>query len=88
IVQLRSGAVGFNAFLKKIEQSTNTLCRQYRGLETVNHFLFFCRRYREQRQKLKRSLGHNAHTAREVLGNPKKSNSPVRYALTTNRFQH
>ncbi|KAH9943967.1 hypothetical protein B0H21DRAFT_680631, partial [Amylocystis lapponica] len=49
VVQLRSGAVGLNAFLKKIKQAPNALCQLCREPETVPHFLFFCRRFREQR---------------------------------------
>ncbi|KAH9942979.1 hypothetical protein B0H21DRAFT_656571, partial [Amylocystis lapponica] len=45
VVQLRSGAVGLNAFLKKIKQAPNALCQLCREPETVPHFLFFCRRF-------------------------------------------
>ncbi|KAI0922898.1 hypothetical protein AcV5_010542 [Taiwanofungus camphoratus] len=49
LIQLRTGIIGLNGFLKKIKQQQSALCETCRAPETVNHFLFFCRHYQEQR---------------------------------------
>ena len=49
LMQLRSGHVALNMFLKKIRAFESALCPRCAAPESVSHFLLHCRRYMSQR---------------------------------------
>lgn len=88
LVQLRTGAVALNCFLKKIKQHHSVLCETCRTPETVNHYLLLCRRFREQRRALRIAVGRRANSIKAVLGNPKHFRAIANYVQATGRFVH
>ena len=52
IIQLRTGHVALNVFLKKIKAVDSALCKRCRTPETVAHFLKHCARYEKQHKAL------------------------------------
>ncbi|KIM34827.1 hypothetical protein M413DRAFT_46307, partial [Hebeloma cylindrosporum] len=49
VTQLQSGHIGLNAFLARIKAVDSAACSTYGVPETVDHFLFQCSRFLEQR---------------------------------------
>ena len=58
------------------------LCECQEEKETVEHFLFKCPRWKEQRAIL-----NGVKTVREVLGERKNSEKAVRFLLATKRLE-
>jgi len=56
LTQLRTGKTFLNEYLHKIKASDTAAC-QRRCIESVAHFLFSCRRWRQQRAKLQKQHG-------------------------------
>jgi len=83
LIQLRSGKIGFNVFLKQARvPNIEALCECKEAEETVRHFLFKCPRWREQRAIL-----NGLKTVKEALGERKNSEKVVKYLLATKRLE-
>ena len=54
--KLRLGHAGLNYHLNRFEMADSPLCETCRESETVTHFLLTCRRYVNQRDRLKQAL--------------------------------
>jgi hypothetical protein len=52
LVQLRTGMARLNGYLHRIQAVPSEICACGRSLETVEHFLFTCTKWREQRKLL------------------------------------
>jgi hypothetical protein len=52
LVQLRTGMSRLNGYLHRIQAAPSELCACGRAQETVEHFLFTCTRWTEQRKAL------------------------------------
>jgi hypothetical protein len=87
LVQLRTGHVSLNAFLKKIKAEESALCRQCRQPETVTHYFKHCRRYIAQRNRLRRKAGKASHSIPRLLGDQKIVPHTLQYIQDTQRFQ-
>jgi len=87
LVQLRSGHVGLNVFLKKCKAVPSPLCRQCKQPETVTHFLIHCRRYLPARAALKKEVGKAANSVSRLLSDPKLIHSTLRYISATRRLK-
>ena len=83
LIQLRSGKIGLNAFLKRAKvPNIEALCECKKAEETVRHFLFKCPRWNEQRAIL-----NGLKTIKEALGERKNSEKVVKYLLATKRLE-
>ena len=72
-----------NAFLKSARvPNIEALCDCKKEKETVEHFLFKCPRWKEQRAIL-----DGLKTVRETLGERKNSEKAVKYLLATKRLE-
>lgn len=52
LAQLRTGMAQLNTYLYRIKASTTDQCECGQAAETVEHFLFRCRRWTEQRAEM------------------------------------
>ncbi|KAJ6614771.1 hypothetical protein B0H10DRAFT_1723276, partial [Mycena sp. CBHHK59/15] len=89
LTQLRMGHVGLNAYLARFGAVDSGLCQTCREPETVNHFLFTCRRFCYQRGVLRRALFNDERqplNKRTVLGKPKNRSALLAYVTATGRF--
>jgi ribonuclease HI len=86
IVQLRTGHVSLNLFLKKIKAEESALCKHCREPETVAHYLKHCKRFTMQRGKLRYKIGKASHSIPRLLGDPKIIPATLRYIQDTGRF--
>jgi hypothetical protein len=86
LVQLRTGHVSLNAFLKKIKVLDTTLCRKCRQPATITHYLKHCTRFKEQCNHLRRKAGKACHAIPWLLGDPNIILFTLRYIQDTRRF--
>jgi hypothetical protein len=87
LVQLCTGHVALNTFLKKIKAVQTALCLTCQQPETVTHFLIHCKRYHTQRKSLKREVGKAANSVAQLLGHPKVIRSTLKFIAATRRFK-
>lgn len=85
LTQLRTGHIGLNRFLFRINAVTSPLCALCRTPETVDHFILHCRRFTKERHVLRKTLKKslNLHM---LLGKPKHVTKLLRYVHSTERF--
>ena len=83
LIQLRTEKIGFNAFLNNARvPNIEALCDCKEEEETVEHFLFKCPKWKEQRVIL-----NGLKTVRETLGDRGNSEKAVKYLLATKRLE-
>jgi hypothetical protein len=87
IIQLRTGHVSLNLFLKKIKAVDSALCKRCREPETVTHYLKHCKRFTAQRTRLRDEVGKAAHSTPHLVGDPKTIPATLRYIQDTRRFE-
>jgi len=82
LIQLRTTKIGLNSFLKSARiPGIQALC-ECQEEETIEHFLFKCPRWTEQRAVL-----NGLKTVRETLGEKKNSEKVVKFLLATKRLE-
>ncbi|KAJ7202248.1 hypothetical protein B0H12DRAFT_994680, partial [Mycena haematopus] len=89
LTQLRTGHIGLNAYLARFGAVNSALCQTCQEPETVNHFLLSCRRFRTQRDTLRRALfvdGRQSLTKRTLLGKVKNRSRLLEYIRATGRL--
>jgi hypothetical protein len=67
LTQLRTGKTSLNVYLHKIKASETALC-DCGCIESIAHFLFSCRRWRQQREKVKQQHGQRFGELSYALG--------------------
>ena len=83
LIQLRTTKIGLNSFLKRARvPGIEALCECQEEEETVEHFLFKCPRWKEQRAIL-----DGLKTVRETLEQRENSGKAVKYLLATKRLE-
>ena len=83
LIQLRTRKIGLNSFLKSARvPGIEALCECQEEEETIEHFLFKCPRWEDQRAIL-----NGLKTVRETLGERKNSEKAVRFLLATKRLE-
>jgi hypothetical protein len=87
LVQLHTGHVRLNAFLRKIRAIDSALCSSCHAPETVAHFLLHCKSCHNERQQLWRAIGKVACSLPCLLNMPKNIGHTVKYIKNTNRFK-
>lgn len=68
LCQLRTGICRLNSYLAKIQAVDSDQCQCNRDVETVDHSLFRCSRWRNLRQELRSLAGHSWGDLAYVLG--------------------
>lgn len=86
ITQLRTGHIGLNSYLSRFRIVDSPFCSHCHVPETVDHFLFQCRRFNTQRHSLRKSLGKAPLTRRSLLGGRGHVRELLRYVHDTRRF--
>jgi hypothetical protein len=87
IVQLRTGHIGLNIFLRKISTVDSALCPRYCAPEIVAHFLLHCKHFDNERKVLKWSIGKVASSLPRLLNMPKNISHTTKYIERSNRFK-
>lgn len=86
LTQLRSGHIGLNQYLARFRLVDSPKCATCNVSETVDHYLFSCRRYLDERHTLRTTLGRTPMTKRTLLGSGGKRKELLEYVNSTKRF--
>jgi len=69
-MQLRTGLCWLNHYIHRFGRKETPYCDCGNGKETVEHFFLECRKYAEQRKKLRKDAGTAKMTLERLLGHP------------------
>jgi len=87
LIQLRTGHIGLNKHLFRINRSDSPDCEHCPGTqESVHHFIMECPRYLHQRHKLRRALRRDANDMAFLLNNSRAITPLVDYINSTKRL--
>ncbi|KAL7280271.1 hypothetical protein ACG7TL_005184 [Trametes sanguinea] len=85
LTQLRSGHASLNAYLARIKAIDSPLCAACGVPETVAHFLFSCKRFKEPRHQLRQAV-KGPLTLRNTIGSADARTAVLSYVEATGRF--
>jgi len=87
LIQLRTGHIGLNKHLFRINRSDSPDCEYCPGSqETVHHFIMECPRYIHQRHRLRRTLQREANDMAFLLNNTRAITPLVDFVNSTKRL--
>src|SRR5438046_6240924 len=86
IAQLRTGHCGLNRYLHRFNIKNSPYCQCGYGKETVEHYLLECRKYREQRKKLRSEAGRGRMRIERLLGDPEVIKHTLEYIEESGRL--
>jgi hypothetical protein len=89
LIQLRTGHIGLNQHLHRINRSDTAYCPHCKGttVESIRHFLIQCPHYRELRQIMRAKLRRKADDMSYMLSNAEAAQVVTTFALATRRLQ-
>ena len=87
MAQLRTGHCGLNRYLHRFGIKNSPYCQCGYGKETVQHFLLECRRFKNERKKLRQEVGTGRMKIAWLLGNKNMASHIMEYADSTGRLQ-
>jgi len=87
IAQLRTGHCGLNHYLHRFGKTTSPYCECGYGKETVEHYLLECRKYKEQRKRLRKDVGTGKMKVGILLGDPTKIKHTMKFIKETERLE-
>lgn len=89
MIQLRLGHVALNKYLSRIHAVDSPLCDHCGDAdETVNHFIFECLGFYEERKRARRSLGGEAYNLENVFSTRAGIIALLEYVDETGRLKH
>ena len=86
LVQLRSAHSGLYSYLHRFNAVDSPLCPLCQVPETVNHFLFYCRKYQAERTFLRNSLHPKPFTKTTLLSTKAYGPAILGFVHDTGRF--
>lgn len=94
LFQVRCRHIPLNAYLHRIGKAEVRTCRQCAniaeeepGPETVNHFIFDCPAYDDERRELEKEMGRRNCTLRDLMTDEKGLKTLARYISRTGRLK-
>ena len=87
IAQVRTGHCGLNRYLHRFGIKNTPYCQCEYGKETVEHYLLECRKFREQRKKLRKEIGAGKMRVSRLLGDTKLLKHTLEYINATRRLE-
>ena len=82
LVRLRTSHCGLNHYLYRFNIKNISYCECGQGKETVEHYLLECRKYNEQRKKLRKEVGIGKMKI-AILGYPKIIKHMMKFVRAT-----
>ena len=86
LVQLRSSHIGLNAYLSRFKAADSPLCNYCQAPETVDHYLFYCRKYLQERSALRTVVHPKPFTKSTLLSVKSYGPAILGYVQDTGRF--
>ena len=87
LAQLRTGHCALNGYLHRFGKANSPYCECGYGKETVQHFLLECRRFKNERKKLRQEVGTGRMKIAQLLGNKDLASHTMEYVDSTGRLQ-
>ena len=87
LAQLRTSHCALNGYLNRFGKVTSPYCECGYGKETVQHFLLECRRFKNERTKLRTEVGTGRMKIAWLLGNKGMASHTMEYIGSTGRLQ-
>ena len=94
IMQLRTGHIALNFYLKRIGKSPSENCAKceegpniVHARESINHFLFECQGYDDERMGLTAKIGRSQLSIPKIMKNTDHMTALVTYINRTGRFK-
>jgi ribonuclease HI len=95
LMQVRSGHLPLNFYLHRIRKAESKRCQacsleqgDNTPTETIQHFLYDCEAYANQRKSLLRSIGASNIALREIMLHTKRMKALAQYITRTKRFEN
>ncbi len=87
IAQLRTRHCGLNRYLHRFGIKNTPYYQYGYGKETIEHYLLECRKFREQRKKLRKEIGTVKMRVARLLGDTKLIKHTVEHINATGRLE-
>ena len=87
LVQMCTGHCGLNSYLNRFKKIPSAYCDCKYQKETVQHYLLECRRYKVERDTLRRIIGNERIKMEILLGKPTYIKHIAKYVEETKRFK-
>lgn len=89
LIQLRTGHIGLNGHLNRINRADSPWCPHCgeRNFENLTHILYICPKYREARREWERSLQEKTKDLKEVLGSEEGIAETLKFLRKTGRLR-
>lgn len=94
MIQLRSGHIPLNGYLFRIAKSETALCQEcldiengVHRLETVNHFLYECAAFEQEREELITKIKRRHLNLRDIMSSTDRMKALATYVNKTGRFK-
>src|SRR5216110_191148 len=87
IAQLRTGHCGLNRYLHRFGKKNTSCCQCEYEKEMMEHYLLECRKFREQRKKLRKEIGTANMRVIRLLGDTNLIKHTVEYINATGRLE-
>ena len=84
---MRTGHCGLNHYLHRFGKTTSPYCKCGYGKETVEHYLLECRKYKEQRKRLRKEVGMEKMKVGILLSDPTKIKHTMTFIKETGRLE-
>jgi len=86
VVQLRSNHIPLANYLHRIKAIDSRNCLRCNEPETVEHYLLRCRRYQDERNRLREEIGRRPFNLTTLLGTPNMIPHTIQFVHNTKRF--
>src|SRR5947207_12439867 len=87
IAQLRTGHCGLNRYLYRFDIKNTSYYHYKYKKETMKHYLLECRKFREQRKKLRKEVEIAKMRVARLLGNTKLIKHTLEYINAIGRLE-
>jgi hypothetical protein len=94
MIQLRCGHVPLNSYLFKIGKAETEICQNChndengtRRKETVNHFLFECTAFEQEREEILEKINRSHLNLRDIMIDTDRMHALALYVSRTGRFK-
>ena len=86
LIRLRTGHCCLNSYLHWYKIVDDPQCDCGKGIETPKHFLLTCKKYKKQRDQLRKKIEGRNMRLGILLGNPKTTKATLEFIEETGRF--
>ena len=83
LARLRTGHCVLKRYLHRFNIEDSPYCKCNQGMETVEHYLLECSKYKRERDRLRKEVKAGGMRVDKLLGNPKNVAHTMEYVVST-----